>query len=93
MHRVNCSQVGETGFDGARVPIYRARDRLETEKLTFRLIPSALPQLQSKVKLVSFSFAFLSCHSDNIGLLMLCHAYWGTAARVISKRVRVCLSA
>jgi len=39
----------------------------ETWKQTFRLIPLALLRLQSKVKLVSFSFAFLSRHSDNIG--------------------------
>ena len=43
----------------------------ETGKQTFRLILLALLRLRSKVKLVSFSFAFLSRHSDNIGLVPL----------------------
>jgi hypothetical protein len=88
MHRVNCSQVGKTRSDAR---LYRARDRRDV-KADFPSDPTAaLPWLQSKVKLVSFSFAFLSRHSDNIGLRMLCRVY-DTARRGRACTLRVCLS-
>jgi len=56
MHRIDYNQVGKTGSGDAY--LYHARDRRDGKADFPVLILLALPRLQSKVKLVSFSFAF-----------------------------------